>query len=182
MTDTAPLRESTSSSFPIRVADLPNRSGIRFRLAPDSKSRANIAQQLEVLKLRKLTFIGSLRPDGFHDWVLEGTLGATAVQDCVVTGAPVTTRIDEPVLRRYLRQMPEIEGIEVAIPDDDSIEPLPPVIDLSAVMAEALALSLPDYPRVEGAVFDASASGLTEGEPERRNPFAALAALKDQQD
>ncbi len=80
-----------------------------------------------------------------RDWRLEAKLGATVVQPCVVTAEPVTTRIDDPVTRRYLAQMPEPQGDEVEMPEDDSAEPLPDVLDLSAVMAEALALALPLY-------------------------------------
>lgn len=182
MTETTPSRDSTSLTLPLRVADLPNREGITFKMLPDANSRAALALDLGVRKLRKLTFTGTLRPDGRYDWNLEGILGATVVQDCVVTSEPVTTRIDEPVTRRYLRQIPDYDGVMVEIPDDDSTEQLPPVIDLGEVMAEALALALPDYPRIEGATLDAKAVGLDTEEPERRNPFAALAALKDPKD
>ncbi|WP_323036849.1 DUF177 domain-containing protein [Pararhodobacter sp.] len=182
MTDNAPSRDSNDLTLSLRVADLPNRVGITFRMMPDAKSRAKLAEQLGVRKLRKLLFAGSLRPEGRHDWRLEGMLGATAVQDCVITSDPVTTRIDETVVRRYIRQLPAIEDVEVEIPEDDSIEQLPPIIELGEVLIEALALALPDYPRVEGATLDAEALGLDTQDPERRNPFAALAALKDKDD
>ena len=180
MSDTAPLRESQSLTLPLRVADLPNRQGVDFRLSPDTEARAALAAQLDLPKLRKLTFSGTLRPEGHHDWRLEGVLGATAVQSCVVTSDPVTTRIDTPVLRRFLRRMPEIDEPEVEIPDDDSIEPLGPVIDPGAVMAEALTLALPDYPRAPGADL-ADLSGIVDSvdapPAERQTPFADLSAL-----
>ena len=69
-----------------------------------------------------------------------GGLGATVTQACVVTLAPVITRIEETVTRRYLADMPEPEGEEVEMPEDDSAEPLPVIIDPGAVMIEALAL------------------------------------------
>ena len=180
MTDLAPQRDTTSLTLPLRVADLPSRVGVSFRVAPEAGARADLARELGIPRLRKLTFAGSLRPDGRHDWVLEGVLGATVVQDCVITAEPVTTRIDTPVLRRFLRRMPEVEGVEVEIPEDDSIEPLGPVIDPGAVMAEALALALPDYPRADGATLDSTAEARPEGaapltDAPRRNPFAALA-------
>ncbi|WP_165814498.1 YceD family protein [Pararhodobacter oceanensis] len=184
MSDTAPLRQSTSASLPLRVADLPNRTGVDFTLTPDAEARAAIAERLDLQRLRKLTFTGKLRPDGHHDWQLEATLGATAVQSCVVTFAPVTTRLDVPVQRRFLRRMPEITDIEVEIPDDD-IEPLGPVIDLGEIMEEALSLALPDYPRAEDADETALPGVITAGdeaapaaeEPERQTPFANLSSL-----
>lgn len=177
MTDPAPKRDITSLSLPLRVADLPNRDGVTFRLVPDAESRAALAADLGVRTLRKLSFSGALRPEGRHDWRLDGVLGATVVQDCVITAEPVSTRIDTPVVRRFLRRMPESPDFEVEIPEDDSIEPLGPVIDPGEVMAEALALELPDYPRAPGAVLDSLESPPDGAEPLRRNPFAALKDL-----
>jgi hypothetical protein len=44
--------------------------------------------------VRKLRFIGTLEPEGAQDWRLTADLGATVVQPCVVTLAPVTTRLE----------------------------------------------------------------------------------------
>lgn len=68
------------------------------------------------------------------------------------------------------------------MPEDDSVEPLPDVIDVGVVATEALALALPLYPRAEGAelgeaVFTAPGEApLRDGD---LKPFAGLAALKD---
>lgn len=179
MTDTPSLRESVSLSLPLRVADLSARGTVRFRLQPDPEARAALAAEMGAQKLRKLDFTGTLSPAGRHDWRLDGRLGATAVQTCVVTGEPVTTRIDTDVIRRFVREMPEITADEVEMPEDDTLEPLGPVIDPGVVMAEALALALPDYPRVPGADLTQGLEVAPEGvAPLQRNPFAALAALK----
>jgi uncharacterized metal-binding protein YceD (DUF177 family) len=179
MTDSHPLRETDTLSLPQRVADLPGRGEVSFRLAPSPEARAELAADLGIERIRKLTFAGTLRPEGRHDWRLEGVLGATVVQACVISGAPVTTRIDTPVARLFLRRMPEIDALEAEIPEDDSLEPLGTEIDPGVVMAEALALALPDYPRAEGAHFDTATEAMPDGaEPIRRNPFAALEALK----
>ncbi|MCB1360469.1 MAG: DUF177 domain-containing protein [Rhodobacter sp.] len=177
MTDTTPLRETDGLSLPLRLTDLNARVGTRFRLTPTPEARAALAEDLGVERIRKLTFHGSLTPDGRHDWRLEGTLGATVVQACVVTAEPVTSRIDTAVSRHYLRRMAQPQGPEVEIPEDDTLEPLTPEIDPGQVMAEALALALPDYPRAEGADLPDSITGADQPD-ERPNPFAALAALK----
>lgn len=176
---TGPTRETETLSLPLRVADLPGRGGVAFRLQPDAAARAALAGELGVQKIRKLTFQGTLEPDGRHDLRLEGVLGATVVQDCVITGAPVTTRIDTAVVRRFLRRMPEPSGPETEIPEDDTLEPLGAEVDPGAVMAEALSLALPDYPRAEGAELPDSVADDAEAP---RNPFAVLAALKPQKD
>jgi uncharacterized metal-binding protein YceD (DUF177 family) len=96
------------------------------------------------------------------------------VQPCIVTLEPVTTRIDTPVLRRYLAEpLPEPAG-EVEMPADDSIEALPPTFDLWAVATEALSLALPEYPRAEGATLAAPETAPGE---DRVRPFAGLADL-----
>lgn len=173
MSDTTAERTTEGLTLPLRVADLNARGTYRFHLRPAAPARAELARDMDLLGLRKLDFRGTLAPEGRHDWRLEGVLGATAVQACVLSAEPVTTRIDIPVVRRFLREMPVPTEPEAEIPEDDSLEPLGPVIDPGAVMAEALALALPDYPRAPGATLP---EGLAP-EP-LANPFAALAALK----
>lgn len=163
-------------SQPLRVANLGRRQSHAFQLRPEAEARAALAADLGILGLRKLEFHGTLTAEGKADWRLDGVLGATAQQACVITGAPVTTRIDTPVLRRFLAGMPAPAGPEAEIPEDDSLEPLGAAIDPGAVMREALALALPDYPRAEGAAL-AEAAAADPGEA-RPSPFAALAALK----
>ena len=105
------------------------------------------------------------------------------VQPCVITTEPVTTRIDEPVLRRYLAEAPApTGGEEVEMPEDDTVEPLPAEIDLGAVMAEALALALPAFPRATGAELGAVVAGPPGVAPltdEAARPLAGLAGLRD---
>ena len=171
-----PLRESDAAAMPLRVSDLSARGTMTFRLTPSPEAREALAQELGILKIRKLSFQGTLRADGRSDWRLEGTLGATVQQACIISAEPVSTRIDIPVVRRFLRDMPEPVGAEYEIPEDDTMEPLGPVIDPGAVMVEALALALPDYPRAPGAELpDSAVAGMEDVRP---NPFAALAALK----
>ena len=119
--------------------DQPGRGPVEFALEPEAEARAALAERLGIDALRKLRFTGMLTPRG-ADWHLEATLGATAVQPCVVTLAPVTTRIDEEVVRRYLDDVPPLPpGDEIEMPQDETVEPRPAALDLGAVMAEALA-------------------------------------------
>ncbi len=167
---------------PVRLADQRSRGDRDFTLEPDAAARAAIAAHLDIPAVRKLRFAGRLVPAGKRDWELHATLGATVVQDCVVTLDPVTTRIDEPVLRRYLAELPEPAPGEIEMPEDDSVEDLPAVLDLAQVMIEALALALPPFPRSPGA----SLGEITVTEPgkapltdDAARPFAGLASLRD---
>ena len=166
----------------LRIADLDQNRPARFDLRPEGGSLRALAGELGLLDLRKLSFRGELRAEGKRDWVLTGRLGATVVQPCVVTLEPVTTRIDTDVRRTYLAEMPEPAGDEVEMEEDETIEPLGAVVDPAAVMAEALALSLPLYPRKDGAEIEQAVFAEPGIEPmtdEDVKPFAGLAKLRD---
>jgi uncharacterized metal-binding protein YceD (DUF177 family) len=166
----------------LALARLPRSADTTFEITPDAEARAGLAAELGLLGLRKLRLAGRLVPEGKRDWRLEASLGATVVQPCVVTAEPVTTRLDEPVARRYLAEMPEPEGDEVEMPEDDTAEPLPATLDLFAVLSEALALALPQYPRAEDAELGEAvfaAPGVAPMTDEEAKPLAGLAALRD---
>ncbi len=167
----------------LRVAAFAREGARSFQLAPDAAARARAAEELGITAIRKLRFEGQLFPEGRADWRLEAKLGATVVQPCVVTLNPVTTRIDEPVERRFLAKPPTVvEGSETEMPEDDTQEPLGDVIDLWALLLEALALALPPYPRAKGAELGdvrVTEPGKTPLGDEDARPFAGLKGLRD---
>lgn len=185
MTDPTPAPQGKpQASLPrlvLRLGEGGPRQGLPVLLEPDAGGRAAVAAELGIPGIRKLRLEGRLVPEGRQDWRLDAHLGATVVQDCVVTLAPVVTRIEEDVERRYVAGLPELEGGEHEMGPDE-VEPLPSALDVGAVMLEALALALPPFPRAEGVelgevvVTAPGAQPLTE---ERARPFAGLGdALK----
>ena len=169
-------------STPFRVNDLSTSRPNGFDLRPEAGARAAIAASLDIMGLRKLRFHGSILADAGQDWRLEAMLGATVMQACVVTLAPVTTRLDLAVSRRYMVTPPEPEPTEdgeALMPEDDTIEPLGPVIDPAAVMIEALALNLPLYPRAAGAELDKTVFAGPGVEPMRDEDTRPFAGLRD---
>jgi uncharacterized metal-binding protein YceD (DUF177 family) len=181
--DTPDRTASQASANPrIRPADLAQRKPHRFSIVFDASACSDIAGALELSELRKARLDGVLTPAGGKDWDLDGQMGATVVQPCVATLAPVTTRIDEPVVRRYRAKMPdEDQASEIEMPDDDTLEPLPDEIDMTDVFTEALALAVPLYPRAEAAKLEQAAftePGKTPMTDEDARPFATLAGLK----
>ncbi|WP_135505644.1 YceD family protein [Roseovarius aestuariivivens] len=177
------MTQNSENSGRVRVATLKAAQEHAFEIVPDEMSLARIAKELNLLDLRKLRFTGHILPEGTADWRVEAELGATVVQPCVITLEPVTTRVEEQVTRRFLRDVPAPlpETDEVEMPEDDTIEPLGEVIDLHAVMQEALALALPPYPKRSDAELektDFAPPGATPLRDEDVKPFASLAALK----
>lgn len=149
-----------------------------------AEERAALADLLGLIELPKLRLHGTLSASGAEGWRFEGTLGATVVQSCVVTLAPVKTRLDVPLRRWWQPEDAEslpLREIELDPEAEEETDPLTDRIDLGLMATEELALALPDYPRAEG-VPEAEASARPPGaepiEPEER-PFAALAALKE---
>ncbi|QFU09209.1 hypothetical protein PARPLA_02399 [Rhodobacteraceae bacterium THAF1] len=147
-------------------------------LRPDAETRAAMAAEIGVSAIRKLSLSGELRPIGNRDWELSAILGATVVQPCGVTLEPVTTRIDDPVERRFIAGYDSPQAAEQEMPGDVEDEPLTDMLDLSVVMAEALALAIPAFPRAEGVEpidADATPPGAEPIRDEDTKPFAGLA-------
>lgn len=166
-------------TLPLRLAALPRGRSHPVHLRPDAAARAALAEDLGILGVRKLDFAGTLEPEGRAGWRLVARLGATVVQACIATGAPVTTRIDTDIQRRWLPDVSDPDAAESELPEDVTLEPLRPVVDAGEVMREELSLALPDWPRAEGAALpDGAAEPDAPEAPARPNPFAALAALR----
>ncbi len=165
----------------IRFADLPNRKRSHFTIEPDAAGRRALADTLGLQSIRKIRFDGALIPMGKRDWRIEAKLGATIVQSCIVSLEPVTTRIDEDITRSYVTELDIPDDTEVEMSEDDTTDPLPAVLDLVDVMAEALVLTMPAYPRTKGAKL--ATVGVTEPgkdlmTDEDARPFAGLKALR----
>lgn len=177
------MSNETENSAPLRISRLNNRRPQAFDLTIGPKDRADIAQALGLVELRKLRFAGELRPHGKEDWELVGDLGATVVQPCVVSLSPVVTRIDEPVARLFVRdwQRHVPAGDEVEMPEDDTVDPLGETINLLAIARESLALALPLYPRADSVHLGQTRfapPGAEDLSDEKIHPFAALQGLR----
>lgn len=173
----------TPQNYGFRVVDLPQNTLTGFELQPDPSQLSALAAELDLLSLRKLRFKGTIGASGEHDWQMTGHLGATVVQPCVVTLVPVTTRIEVDVQRRFFAGMEVPEGEEeIEMPKDDNCELLTSHIDPEAVMLEALAMSLPQYPRADGAELNKAVftePGKTAMTDQDARPFAGLAGLRN---
>lgn len=167
-------------SSPIPRAKLSARKPTRFDLTPGAEERRQIADLLDLIDLPDVRLKGEIRPVGHADYALEADLVAEVVQACVVSLAPVPSRITETVQRRFVADWKEPEDEESEIPEDDAVEPLGDAIDLGQILTEAIALALPLYPRAPGVNFDGEIAAPPDSEPlddEKIKPFSNLAKL-----
>ncbi len=175
------MSDDATEPCQLRVADLPQHRPTAFHLRPGAAERARIAADLGILGVRKLDFKGQVETRGRTDWQLTAQLGATVEQSCVVTLEPVTTRIEQKLSRLFVRDLQEDLAEEIEMPEDDNRESLGAEIDLTAVLTEALALALPDYPRLPDATLkqrEFAAPGTAPMTDADVKPFAGLAGLK----
>lgn len=167
-------------THPLSVAKLSQTAETPFDLNLTEGEARAVAKQLSVISVRKLRFVGATGMDG-DDWVLDGKLGVTVTQSCVVTLEPVRTRIEIDVRRRFTASISEENEADITIPSDDTVEALGAIIDAAQIAIEALALELPEYPRADGAVHEElifSPPGVEPLTDEAARPFAGLGALK----
>lgn len=180
MTDKDPAPKGPSQPTRFRPGALSPRRPTRFDYQPDAATLAVLARNFGLLALRKLRFHGEITPDGRGEYVLTGTLAAQGSQSCVVTLSPVNTSVHEQVQRRFVADLAVPEGDEVEMAPDDTVEPMPEVIDLAEIACEALMLALPLYPRAPGAELGQTlyaGEGVAPLADSDLKPFAGLAAL-----
>lgn len=170
------MASSDNSRTRLRVAHLnPNRP-TPFVLAPDQPARAALAAELGLIDLPALRFEGQVSPVHDDAWQVEGRLHARVAQPCVVSLQPVASELEDEVRLVFSPHVTPPEGEETEMPDDE-LEPLGQYIDLAAIMAEALALALPLYPRAADASLETTLPEDPATDDETRRPFAGLADL-----
>lgn len=144
----------------------------------DASERAALAVRFGLVSVDRLTATLSLHEET-SGIVVTGQVEADVVQACVVTGAPLTTHVDEVVALRFVpdAQVPDGDEIELA---DDALDTIPyagSAIDLGEAAAETMALALDPFPRGPDAAASLRAAGVVA--EEEAGPFGALAALRD---
>ena len=183
MAEHLPPAEDAALSLPFRVATLSPRKPTRFDIVASPAQRSALAQELGLSRVDSLTFKGEIQPKGKHDYVIVADLNARIVQPCSISLQPVKTDISEAVQRTFLADFVVPEGDELELTGDETIDPLPEVIDAGLVATEALVLAIPLYPRAPGAELgDASFAepGVKPLDDADLKPFAGLAGLKAQ--
>lgn len=176
-------------SRPVKI-DTIDTKGFQETLTATSEECIALANRFEVLAVRDLTANVEIKQESAKTtYHVTGTLNATVVQECVVSGQEIENNIkedfdawftDESKIASFAhaRQEKDEEGDEHEMRDesDDPEKITNGVIDVGEVVAQYLSLAIDPYPH---------ATGIDEGDyietkPEDKpNPFAKLAVLKE---
>ena len=138
--------------------------------------RAALARRFDLVAIDRLAAALDLHREA-SGVVVRGRVEAIVTQACVVTDAPVVTRLDEPLALRFVETLPDAEEIELDADDCDTVPIEGGSIDLGEAAAETMALALDPYPRAPGAEAALRTAGVVS-EAEAR-PAGKLAGLKD---
>ncbi len=151
------------------------------------RERAALARRFGLLGLDLLRATGKIEPADGTDGKgaggllrLSGHLSAELSQACVVTLAPVASRIEEDFILFYSLE-PDSVGAEVVVDPEaeDPPEPLGPGgLDLGEAVAQQLAEALNPYPRAPGVALPGTPEAPAAAEAGPRRGFAVLEALR----
>jgi uncharacterized metal-binding protein YceD (DUF177 family) len=141
------------------------------------EERTELAADLGLPEIRALSATYRVTGSPTHVWV-KGRFHATLVQTCVVTLDEFTSTLDQEVAVEF-RTTPDVDIDETSGSEHEADLDAPDelegdTVDLGAITAEFLALSLDPYPRKPDAEFTSEAGGDTGS----TSPFSALANLR----
>lgn len=160
-------------------------NGYAERIIASDSERAALARLLGLVEIGHVETDLMIEPWRRVGLKIEGRVKANLVQTCIITAEPVPAVIDELFTRTFLPpEAMESEPTSVAeaeiivlFDQDDPPDPLVDrTIDLGAIIAEQLALSLDPYPRAPGAMWPEEGRG---DDPAALSPFAMLGKLRD---
>lgn len=160
-----------------RMVDATRFDGKSIAIAADTAERGALAQRFGLVSIARLEAQVTLSPDG--DAVLaNGTLSASIVQSCAISGEDLPVEIAETLALRFVPDTGDIEEEEIELTEDelDEIPFTGRSFDLGEAVAQSLALAIDPYAtgpqadevRERGDVSDETANG----------PFAELAKLR----
>jgi hypothetical protein len=168
------------------LADLP-RDGLRVARTATPEETTLLAAALEVLACERLEVGYDIEPLPQGRYLARGQITAVLEQSCVVTLAPVRAVIEErfdiefwPTDQLARPSAAGSDHSSLAANDPEPIENHR--LAIGRVVYELLVAAVDPYPRAAGAEFVWAEQQPETGDPERGNPFAALAKWKADRD
>lgn len=161
--------------------DAARRTRAPVEVVADADERSALARRFHLVSIDQLTAALGVAVEG-QVILINGTLNADAVQNCVATGEPVSAHVTTPIALKLVPaadlEVAEAEAeIELSGDDLDVVEYDGAAIDLGEIVAQSLALALDPWPRHPDADAILRAAGVKS--EEEAGAFGALAALRD---
>lgn len=160
-----------------RTVDVRQVEGLAPTLEANESERVALARRFGLVRVDRLVAHLHLgRKD--RAVAVGGTIEASWVQTCAVSGEELAVSASEPIEVRFV---PELTGyspdaeIELESDDLDEIEYTGTHVDLGEAVAQTMALCIDPYLTGPNADTARTAAGL--GKPEDQGPFAALKGL-----
>ena len=172
--------KKNSDRSKIEIFVLETEKQIKFSQSFTDNERTQLKKDLNLISLRKTSISGMITATAAGQWHLKGKIGATVVQESVLSLKLVTTRIDDKIDMRIIKGHDDaVQNNELELNEDYFIEH---ELDLGAVFFENIALSIPVFPKEKGESFENkvfTAKGITPLTNNRVSPFFILNKLKE---
>lgn len=176
-------------SFPVEAEKISDKPYV-VSIKPTADEKKRLAQRLNIKSLESLSAeITFNRQPGKMSVHAAGAFEAEVKQDCVVSGKPVITQINEkfdawfadksktvPFARARQDKMMEKGNLEMPILDEaEDPEPIVDgIIDAGELVTQFLSLSINPYPHAEGVHYEHGDESEKGPSLKLDNPFAAL--------
>lgn len=183
-------------SFPVDADKIAHTPQV-FTIHPNPAECKALALRLGIKTLKDLTArIEFVREPGKMTIQATGSFEAHVLQDCVVSGKPVESRIKDTfkawyadagkaILLAKARHDKLLQKGNAEMPVlDESEDPEPLVdghIDAGELVTQYLSLSIDPYPHADGVVYESGDEAENAAGSRLENPFAALKDWKNRQ-
>ena len=172
----------------VRFSEINQSKPFEFHLKLSNQKASELIERLDLLNIKKISFMGKLYPLSLNEWSLKAELRATVKQKCVISFKPVQTIVHETINRTFSpsasQNASEVDDDDGTSPVifDDTLHEFNDEIDLAEIIFEELTLVLPLYPKIKGAKlgeYSVTEPGTRPLNEENLKPFAQLSELKD---
>lgn len=177
------MKESLKKFFDrsrIEIFVLETEKKIEFSLSFTDNELTELKKDLNLVSLKKTSMSGKITATAAGQWHLKAKIGATIVQESVLSLKSVTTRIDDKIDMCIIKGHDDaVQNSELELNEDYFIEH---ELDLGAVFFENIALSIPLFPKEKGEYFENkvfTAKGIDPLTNDRISPFFILNKLKE---
>lgn len=171
------MTQPSEFSRPIPVGTI-GAGAARHSVEASAGECAALARRFDLVAMESLSAEAEIRRDGPIVYA-RGLARADIIQSCVVTGDPVSSRIEAEFDLRFLPETAPVseEEIELSADECETMAYDGGAIDLGEAAAQTVALALDPFPRSDNAEQALRDAGVVS--EEEAGPFGALKGLRD---